>query len=484
MPLQLRLALLFTVFVALAAFGAGYGAQTVFRAVTRAQIEKDLAHEAKLLAEANKTASNPDQRSDVEDIPYVIPVALSAIAEPHPNRVQWFDTACQRVTYFAEQIAADVKHGDLMPLSDSGIAAIHKGQPWTDETTLPNINGLYLIYNQPIFDGNRVVGLAQVAESLERRYQNMAGLWQGLLLGGVALTLGAFGASWMVAGMCLRPLRRITNTANDIRITHDFSRRLLGPAQPERRRDEVSQLVTSVDAMLGELRAVHQDTSSQLHSQRQFLADVSHELRTPLTTIYGNLRLLERNLTSEDRDAVLHDAIDETERMSRLLHKLLQMARGEQTHALNCRSLALAPLLEDVMRKVAVLSYNRQVVLRTLARPQVQADADAIKQVLLILIDNALKFTSLDGQITVTLTCEHGQAQIRVLDTGPGMTQEQLQHIFERFYRGQDVQHTRGSGLGLAIAQELIAAHGGSISVASQRGHGSEFTLSLPLLTP
>ena len=170
MPLQLRLALLFTVFVALAAFGAGYGAQTVFRAVTRAQIEKDLAHEAKLLAEANKTASNPDQRSDVEDIPYVIPVALSAIAEPHPNRVQWFDTACQRITYFAEQIAADVKHGDLMPLSDSGIAAIHKGQPWTDETTLPNINGLYLIYNQPIFDGNRVVGLAQVAESLERRW--------------------------------------------------------------------------------------------------------------------------------------------------------------------------------------------------------------------------------------------------------------------------------------------------------------------------
>ena len=497
MLLRLRWAILFTVFVAIVVFGVAFGVRHSFRAATRAQLEQELAQAAQLLAESNRAASNlnqgNDQSTDIEGLPYVMPIAFQG----HINHVQWFDRECQKVASLTEQISSFVAQGQLLPVSAKGIDVIHTGQFWLEETSLTklkiagldNQDGLYLVYSKPILYGNRVIGLAQAARSLEVPMQAMAGLWQALFLGGIGLTIGAFGVAWLVAGASLHPLRRITRTAESIRISHDFSRRLIGPESTPRHTpgDEVGQLAMSVDAMLSELRDVHQHThlalNRELNLQRQFLADVSHELRTPLTTIYGNLRLLERDLNEEDRSAVLRDALDETERMSRLLHKLLQTARGEHTHPLNLQPVALAPLIEDVVRKVSVLSGDRHIVMRLTPHSQtiVNADIDAIKQVLLILIDNALKYTSPEGQISVTLRSDHTQAKINVLDTGTGMNAEQMQHIFERFYRGQDTQQTRGTGLGLAIAKELLNAHGGNVTVASQPGHGSEFTVTLPL---
>jgi len=485
MPLRLRLALLLAGLVALVTTGASMGVHQTVSAATRSRMQQELRQEADDLIAANAITANaaPSEAEASDAAPALIVPPGQA---NHPSHIEWFTSACQDLSYFTDQIANSVASGKMLPLSATGREVIRAGNDLFETQEMPDESGLHMVYNKPIMRGNRVIGLAQVAGSVEDTQLVLGTLSIGLLVGGVVLTIGSFAGVWIVAGKTLRPLRRLTNAVDSVRDQHNFDHSLLitdgAVEKTARGRDEIGQLTQSVTSMLSEMQLVHQNTESHLDYQRRFLADVSHELRTPLTTINGNLRLLRRDLSEEDRTAVLNDAIDETERMTRLLHKLLATARGEQHLSLHCTPLAMASVLDDVMRKVGVLNGGQRVISRVIAHPIVRGDADALKQVLLILIDNALKYTPADGQITVTLRCERGHAQISVLDTGPGMDAEQMQHIFERFYRGEGVRHTNGAGLGLAIAKDLVNAHGGHISVASQRGHGSEFTVTLPAI--
>jgi signal transduction histidine kinase len=230
-----------------------------------------------------------------------------------------------------------------------------------------------------------------------------------------------------------------------------------------------------------------------LATQREALADVSHELRTPLTTVRGNLGLLQRNeaMPDAERRAILRDAIDEVERMSRLVNDLLALAGAESntTRTLRLSAIPLAPLAIEVTRKAMTLAQGRAIFLDGSLRsanpadyPKVTGNADAIRQVLTILLDNAIKFTPEDGHIVVALDVEGDWAHIHVRDTGAGIPPEDQPHIFERFYRATRGEHTpAGYGLGLAIAKSLVEAQGGTIRVTSELGQGSTFTVSLRL---
>ena len=303
-----------------------------------------------------------------------------------------------------------------------------------------------------------------------------------LLLAGTLLSLlGAGAASWFVAGRALRPLDEMASTAEDIGATQDLSRRLpVGKAN-----DEVGRLQRSFNQMLRQLEDAYQRLRSALIAQRRFVADASHELRTPLTTIRGNVGLLLKrdDITSEDRVAALKDIAGESERMSRMVQDLLTLARADAGYHLEKESVDLRPIVQDVSRQAQALQPTRHIELPDGQPAIVRGNADAIKQLLWILIDNAFKHTSEDGQVQLKLLAGSRSASLVVSDDGPGIPKEDLDRIFERFYQADASRSGEGTGLGLAIARWIAREHGGRVFAANNPQGGAAFTVELPVET-
>jgi len=300
-----------------------------------------------------------------------------------------------------------------------------------------------------------------------------------LILGSLVVIVLAFGIGWVLSGAALRPIHRITETAQAIGANRDFDRRVAytGPT------DEIGQLATTFNAMLTELQAAYRQTEQTLQAQRRLVADASHELRTPLTTIRGNLGLLKRRppINVEDEEAVMADMVDETDRLIRLANNLLVLARSDTGRPLRSEPIPISPLIDDLCRQAKLLGAERTIECEPVPDVAVVGDRDAIKQVLLILLDNALKFTPAGGTITIGAVSTDRMVALHIRDTGPGITPEALPHIFERFYRSDSSRTGEGAGLGLAIAKELVEAQQGQITVKSEIGKGSTFTMTLPL---
>jgi two-component system OmpR family sensor kinase len=212
------------------------------------------------------------------------------------------------------------------------------------------------------------------------------------------------------------------------------------------------------------------------------VADASHELRTPLTTILGNLGLLQRDppISTDDRAEVLNDTVAESERLIRLVNDLLVLARADAKQPLKHEAVLVGPVIEDVHRQIRLLAPARRIVCDSGLEGAVLGDQDALKQVLLALLDNVIKHTPPQTTISIATSAVDGQIAIQVCDDGPGIEPSRLPHIFDRFYRGDTARTEPGTGLGLAIAKELTEAQNGTITAESQVGQGSVFTLTFP----
>jgi signal transduction histidine kinase len=364
--------------------------------------------------------------------------------------------------------------GLSLPLSEAGRQAVQQGREWKETGALSGVP--VLVVAVPARGGGAVL-VGQILSELQRTLDVLRSLL--LLVGGLA-TLIALLAGWLLAGAALRPIHRITDTARAIELGRDFSRRVdaRGP------QDEVGRLAVTFNDMLGALQAAYQQTEQTLQTQRRFVADASHELRTPLTTIRGNLALLRRDPPIEpaDQAAVLADTIEESERLSRLVNQLLTLARADASITLAREPADLAALAGAVCRRVQPLAAEHTLLAPAGAPLVVMGNGDAITQILTVLVDNALKFTPAGGTIAVSVAAENGRGLVRVRDSGPGIAPALLPHLFERFVRGDAARTGEGAGLGLAIAHDLAAAQAGELSVASELGAGSTFTLALPLV--
>jgi two-component system, OmpR family, sensor histidine kinase CiaH len=226
--------------------------------------------------------------------------------------------------------------------------------------------------------------------------------------------------------------------------------------------------------------------------QQEFVADASHELRTPLTVLHTSTDLLNRHRdeTIEHNGELFDDVRGEIARMERLAQDLLTLARSDAGGLeLMTAPLELADIATEVVRRTTPLADSEGVRLSVETDPQpltIEADPDRLQQVLLILIDNAVKHTPAGGKIEVRVG-RHGQsAQLEVSDTGSGIAPEHLPRIFDRFYRADKARARErgGSGLGLAIAKMLVEAHNGQLQLASTIGIGTRVTVSLPLARP
>ena len=327
----------------------------------------------------------------------------------------------------------------------------------------------------PVVEGGQPVAILQVARS-ERGVETA--LNQLLLLMGVAVPLTlllAVAGGVFLASRALTPIDRITRTAALIG-GEDLSRRLALPASP----DEVGRLAATFDGMLARLEEA-------FARQRRFTADASHELRTPLALLTSRAEVaLARPRDAPEYRQVLEGMRDDANRMARLLGELLTLARADGgQEALVREPVALAELVDDTVAALEPLAVERAVTLVSgaLAPCVVAGDQTRLTQLLVNLVDNALKYTPAGGRVTVGLARDADTALLTVADTGIGIGPEHLPQLFERFYR-VDAARDRGAGgagLGLAIAAWIVRAHGGELAVSSELGVGSTFSVRLPL---
>ncbi|HEX6778763.1 MAG TPA: ATP-binding protein, partial [Ktedonobacterales bacterium] len=331
-----------------------------------------------------------------------------------------------------------------------------------------------------------------------------------IALGMAVLIVLALLAGAPLVGRALRPLTRMTTTAQAI-AAGDLSQRVNLPHSG----DEIGELSSSFDEMIDRIQAAFAAQQESEARMRQFVADASHELRTPLTSLRGFTDVLLRGAKDDPATAehVLHAMQRESERMSRLVHDLLTLARLDAGRQLNYQQFDLVALVGEAVDQARILAGERVVTMRTDGGGPLLlvADQDKIKQVLLILLDNALKYGKQgpDGLVRVQVSRSADLAQLQVIDNGRGINAEDLPHIFERFYRADKTRsrsgHTNqmpaavgaasnsgvlkamnagGSGLGLPIALAIVQAHGGSIWAHSQLGQGTQFTTRLPRQRP
>lgn len=359
---------------------------------------------------------------------------------------------------------------DALPLSDEGLAALQDGQDCYEAATVSGEK--MLIYSRPIVRDGETSSIVQVARRLTERDRTLKSLATTLIGAGVITMLVAFGAGWALSGLTLRPIHRITQTAQTIGEERDFARRVSYEGPP----DEVGRLASTFNEMLSRLQEAYHKVEAALEMQRNFVADVSHELRTPLTTLRGNLGLLSRRPPAPpaEQEDILADMVDESDRLIRLVHNLLLLARTDAGRSLTKESLDVAPVLEETARQAQQIDLERQIVLDASEELTITGDRDAFKQVILILLDNALKHS--DGTIKLRASRDGRQVVIRVQDQGPGIRPEKMELVFDRFYRGESAIAT-GFGLGLPIAKALVEGMNGTISIESEEGLGSNMIL-------
>ncbi|MGB8214846.1 MAG: HAMP domain-containing sensor histidine kinase [Anaerolineales bacterium] len=329
----------------------------------------------------------------------------------------------------------------------------------------------------PLEAGGRPMGILQVASSMD-----VIDLIRRALLEIIAITAAASmalaaSASWFAIGQALSPLSAVTATALQISRTDDLSQRIPNSGS---KRDETGRFIDAFNETLERLEQI-------FTSQQRFLADVSHELRTPLTVIKGNVDLM-RRMKQVDEESL--DTIeDEADRLTRLVGNLLLEAQAESGKLpLYFAPVELDTLLLDVFKEMRILARDRvNIKLTEIDQIVINGDRDRLKQVLINLISNAIKYTPKGGDVYLSLGKVGDNARLIVRDTGQGIAVEDLPHIFERFFRAEKSRtrsKTSGFGLGLSIAYWIVNHHGGRIEVDSAENKGATFCIYLPILKP
>jgi len=296
--------------------------------------------------------------------------------------------------------------------------------------------------------------------------------------GGIALLLSLV-LAYLVSGWIANPLQKVVNAARGMPSAEVKPLEATGP-------HEVQELTRAFNSMMARVQASQR-------SQREFVANVSHEMKTPLTSIQGFAQALLDGTanTKESQQKAAQVIYSESERMHRMVLDLLDLAKLDAgTAEMHMLPVNVRALLNSIVERFAPQSQRAGVMIEldlpeTL--PPLIADGDRLAQVFTNLTDNALKFTPQGGAVTLSAFVEADKMHILVKDTGTGIPEVDIPHIFQRFYQADPARkggETHGAGLGLAIAHEIIAAHGGRISVQSRIGAGTTMEVILPLAPP
>jgi two-component system OmpR family sensor kinase len=316
----------------------------------------------------------------------------------------------------------------------------------------------------------------QVAGSLDDASAALRSARLLFLISSAAILAAVGVAGALLAWAILRPIDRIVGRAR-LMGASALAQRLPHPGG----RDEMARLVETLNEMLGRIEQVFE-------AQRRFTADASHELRSPLSRLRAELEVtLRRPRNRAEYEETLRSCLSEVERLSRLTEELLTLARLDAGEAqeIPTQSVPLAPILEDVVTRMASDALRRDVkiVLDAPADLTINVAPSTAALVVANVLDNAVKFSPPGGEVRVRASIEDGAVIVSVSDSGPGVTEEEIPRLFERFYRGSAARRTEvpGTGLGLAISRILAESQGGGVSVTSGAGGGAVVRVRLPL---
>jgi len=332
---------------------------------------------------------------------------------------------------------------------------------WSDVT----VDGTHLRVFTFGYGPNAAVQIARPLTEVDKSL-NRIGLFLILVaLGGIviAAVLGL-----LVARAALTPVKRLTTTVERVTETQDLSERI-----DIEGKDELSRLAASFNTMLGALE-------ESTRAQRQLVADASHELRTPLTSVRTNIEVLagDRTLPPEDRRRLLSDVVEQLGEMTTLISELIELARAEQ-HTSEPEDVRLDLLVADVVERAR---RNRPEIKFSveLEPSTVQGVSATLERAIGNLLDNAAKWSPPGAEIEVDV--HDGQLVVR--DHGPGIADEDLPYVFDRFYRARAARGMPGSGLGLAIVRQVAESHGGDVVAEHADGGGTRMVLTIGATTP
>jgi two-component system sensor histidine kinase MprB len=438
-----RVTVLTTLAVGLAVSAVAFAAYATVRAQAIGALDESLRNRATQAASANSLTDLAREQVPAWALGAANVNIIFVNANTNPATLLRFSTTGQAISVGQREVA------------------VARGQDSTSARTVYWQGGRWRMVAVPAGNGQALV-LAQSMESTDRMLDRLGLV---MLLFGVAGMITAGLAGWAVARNGLRPVRRLTASVEDIARTQR-----LDPI-PIEGSDEVARLAQSFNEMLHAL-------SASQHRQRQLVADAGHELRTPLTSLRTNLDLLVQadtsaGLSPESRAELLDDVRAQSGEMTTLVGDLVELARDEPV------TRGVEPVELTAVLGQAVARVRRRADVEFVVRTSpwwVTGDADALERAITNLLDNAAKWSPPLGTITVRL--HHGT--LYVADQGPGIRDEDLPHVFERFYRSAESRGMPGSGLGLSIVRSIAARLGGVVQAGAGPSGGAAFWLSIP----
>jgi len=329
---------------------------------------------------------------------------------------------------------------------------------------------------------NEVLGVARLALPLSQVQLEIRTIYRVVLWGAVASVIIAFSVAYFLSRSITLPIRQMKETAEQI------AKGNFEPRVRIKSKDELGELADSLNTMANELQQKIEDLRRMDRIRTDFVANVSHELRTPLTLIKGYTETLQSEaVANEDKAGRFVSIIKEhTDRLGNIVEDLLTLSKLESSRDLIDREqFDLKALVEDVALGFGHAIASKKQTLKVNPKGEdftINADRDRIEQVLVNLIDNAVKYTGESGRIDLSVEQSDREIRMTVRDTGIGIAKEHIERIFERFYRADKARSRKlgGTGLGLSIAKHIVLAHSGRITIDSDLGRGTTVTVTLP----
>jgi two-component system, OmpR family, sensor histidine kinase MprB len=456
MTLRRRLTLLAAISVAVAIVVAAVASYIAVRTELRDQVDDSL-HETVTRFEQRVSTGAPANLDLLQSLPAPPPGAIAITGGPENGAfIQLIDPNGQ---------TQQLPEGPTIPVSsaDQEIAASGHGENLTDAT----VDGRHLrVLTVPLPDQ----GAVQIGRSLSGVDDVMANLRVILVI----VCLAGVGAAALIARLLaqrvLAPVADLTQTADHVAATDDLSRRI-----DVDREDEIGRLATRFNAMLDAIESSQESLTHSLTAQSQLVADASHELRTPIASLRTDVESLIEHpeLPEPERAGRLAAVSERVEELTALVNDVIELARGDQP-AGEPEDVRLDEVVAESVARLRRLAPERPVE-ASLQQSVIEGRPDRIARAVNNLLDNADKYSPAARPIEVAVA----DGEVVVRGHGPGLADDELEHAFDRFWRGAGSRETAGSGLGLAIVRQVAEAHGGEASVANANGGGAEFRLRL-----
>lgn len=367
--------------------------------------------------------------------------------------------------------AAAYIYADLPQDADTVVKEVFKGNSTFSEGFSNLLETPTLTVGTPIYSNGKVIGALLLHSPVEGITQaTTQGFWL-LAISMLAAMILAVLLSILLSISFTRPLKKMQNTAA-LLTGGDYNAKT-GVSQG----DEIGALAQAIDLLSVRLDASERESENLLKLRRDFVANISHELRTPVTVIRGSLEALCDEVVTDPKlvKNYHHQMLNESIYLQRLVDDLLDLSRLQNTDfKIEMQELSVGEVLRDAVRAVGQLANKKSIEIVETPDSSlctVQGDYGRLRQMLVIILDNAIKFTPENGKVAVTLK----DRSISIKDNGPGIAQEDLPYIFDRFYKVKSVENKNGTGLGLSIAKQIAERHNIEVSVISIKDSGTEF---------